>query len=199
MQNLSRKFVICAPLRTAAKPPFPEIQFIRLTAWQSSKSHVNLVGGASFDGRIFWRYHHVSKSDVLLDFCCRGSSLSDTTAKSIDRALAYNHFLDFDELLQIEEIFNEQLRDDCSRLNNIEHAEVGIIDGKPVLANRWTNVKDNRKCISMYFKAVGTPTVREVHFSAPFALFDNTTKDFSDVVRSIQWIDESVPYFEIVS
>lgn len=199
MQTQSRKFVICAPLQTAAKPPFPEIQFIRLALWQSSKNHINLVGGASFDGRIFWRYHHVSKSDARLDFCCRGSSLSNFSREALDQILSYNHFLKFTELLSIDEVFNEQLRDDCSSLQDIEHAEVGTIDGKPVLANRWTNVRDNRKCISMYFVAADTPTVRELHFSAPAESFDNTTKDFSDVVRSIQWIDQSVPYFEIVS
>ena len=195
----AQKFTVCAPLKAAIKSPFPEIQFIRLASWRLSPRRVVLAGGAPFDGRIYCSYDCSFADDITLEFCSRGSSMSLASHQRFNDILAVSHVLEWREIVSLREVFNEQFRDGLSTIANIEHAQVGTIAGKQILASRWTDRNFTRKCISLYFISAIDDVVREMHFAAPIDLFDCIVKESFEVVRSIQWINHSVPFFEIVS
>lgn len=169
---------------------FDEVRFMRLGNWHRSDRHTSLLGGAAFDGHIFRRFTLQSSRSVILDFLCRGIMIGRNTAEAFEQILSTPHVLDADELKLIAEVLREQ----NSAGTDIEHAEVGEVNGRLILAVRWTAKDGKFKLISLYFVShFNLRVVREIHFSAPVEVFSTCQSALSEVIRSIQWRFEVPP------
>jgi hypothetical protein len=85
-------------------------------------------------------------------------------------------------------------RRQVEKIAHIHLAEVGNLNGKLVLAVRWDNLKSKRQFISLFIDAEGDgATVHEIHFSAPPEKFDQTKAHLTELFRSIQWAQVSLP------
>ena len=177
-----------APGANATVWPFFEIQFARLILWEECQKHVKLMGNAANGGQIFQRYRLPFITGVTMDFCCRGTKLKPQSAIAFIQVLARPHVLDLNELLSMREVISEHWLDPLQKGNRIDHAEVGNLNGKLVLAVEWSDSRRDRKWISVFLDAYGDgKTVKEIHFSSPSSSFTLSKKYFSEVLRSLQW------------
>ena len=173
---------------------FPELAFVRLTdRWVQSRRDAGLWGGNSFDGKIFRQFQIKDSPAVTVDFWYRGRKLSSFAAIAFNLTLRYVHLVNHMELDLIREVLGivgtgvgAQRTSVC--IAQIQKAEVGNLNGKKVLAIRWTNLKLKRQFISLFIDAEGDgATVHEIHFSTPPEQFAEHEAQVNELFRSMQW------------
>jgi len=173
---------------------FPELSFVRLSdRWTNSRRDPGLLGAHSFDGKIFRQFELKDSPSVTVDFWFRGRKLSSFAAMAFNLTLRYVHMVNHLELDLIREALGivgtgVGVQRTAVRIAEIQKAEVGNLNGKKVLAIRWTNLKLKRQFISLYIDAEGDgATVHEVHFSTPPEKFSSYEPVVNELYRSMQW------------
>jgi hypothetical protein len=160
------------------------------TSWLHSVKNPTFYGGAAFGGRMYQRLCSKTERETFIDFSFRGASVSEQTASAFANLMREPHAVADFELCGILEVLGQALgaREGGKFVNPIESAEVGLINGRLVLAVHWTHERFERKVISIFIDARGDgQVVREIHFSTPDDLYEITSKTFYDTMRSAQW------------
>ncbi len=187
------------PDMSTGKPPFPEIQFIRLSEWTQSRSDAGIFGGLAFDQRIFAQYQMVQDPGITLDFWYRGNQVSEYSGQVFMAILAQPHVLTKEELLQVAEILGPisdafRAYDGYHTHYRIDSAEIGPLKSRPILSVRWEQQKQGRRFLTLFLDAVGDGrTVHEIHFSTPKDQFEENLSIAIDTFKSIQWASFTPP------
>jgi hypothetical protein len=176
------------------------LAFVRLSErWAQSQRDPGLWGGNSFDGKIFRQFQLKDSPAVTVDFWFRGRKLSSFAAIAFNLTLRYVHLVNHLELDLIREVLGivgtgVGAQRTAVRIAEIQKAEVGNLNGKKVLAIRWTNLKLKRQFISLFIDAEGDgATVHEVHFSTPPEKFAEHEGIVNELFRSMQWMQPATP------
>jgi hypothetical protein len=136
---------------------------------------------------------------VQLEFFNRGYSISPLGAAAFREVLSHRGRLGARQLYEVAEILHimiivhgDDFFSDYDQL--IDHAEVGLVHGRPVLVVTWNDRKSKRTVSSIFIDALGDgETVHEMHFSAPKHLYASQFQLLVQTMRSLQWKTASVP------
>jgi len=171
--------------------PFPELSFIRLSdGWQEIRESL-LLGDPSFDPRILRQYQLSWAPQVMLDFWYRGAAVSDRSAQSFSGLLKRPGSLAHAQLSTLAEVLGVIWQ--SADVNQIEAAEIMVLQARPVMTVCWINSRVKRRYLSVFVDALGDGRViREIHFSAPFESFTEHLTAAFQCLDSIQW-DVVVP------
>lgn len=187
------------PEVTGGKPPFPEIQFIRLDIWKEARTDGGIFGGLAFDQRIFRQYQLSWAPAVNLDFWYRGQPISAQAGQFFMSVLTQPHVLSQTELIQLAEVLgpiSDALRvfDGNHSHYLIDSAEIGPLRSKPVMSVRWEQKKQGRRFLSLFIDAAGDGrTIHELHFSTPKDQFEEHLNVAIDTFKSVQWASYAPP------
>lgn len=181
-------------------PIFSELAFIRLCdRWTQTHRDPGPWAGNGLDGRIFREFQLQDSPAVNMVFWFRGRRISSIAAIAFKITTGYAHRVNHMELDLLREVLGivgagVGVQRMPASITQIQWSEVGNLNGKMVLAIRWTNLKLRRQAVSLFIDAEGDGSiVHEIHFSAPQERFAEHESTVNELFRSIQWAQSASP------